>query len=206
MKPLVPILLSALLAVPIGAVIASPAAADGAGVRVAVGGGNGVSVTAGGKVGGFRGKFTYRSGGRYDRYRGRHFGRPGFPYGYGHKPFVPFIGYSTQPYLSDWDRRRAQRPVVPPPPQNLPDEAELDPQTPPDPRGPRFAPARGIAAEQPEIVIGGPLPFGQPHVALDWRKYDLPEPAARESYIRVGRDVLVIDTVTRLVLRRAETG
>lgn len=209
MKPLVPVLLSAVLALSVGVAMPSSAVADGAGVRISAGIGHGVGVTAGGKVGGFRGRVTYRSDRGYRGSRGYRYGRrgkPGFPFGQGHQPFVPFIGYSDQPYQTEWERRRAQRPVIPPPPQNVPDEAELEPQAPPDPRGPRFAPARGIAAQSPRIVIGGPLPFGQPHVALDWRKYDLPEPGAREGYIRIGRDVLVIDTVTRLVLRRAETG
>ena len=69
---------------------------------------------------------------------------------------------------------------------------------PPDARGPRFEPARRPGAVP---AVGQRLPVGRPHVALDWRDYDLPEPAPGQSYVRFEGAVLLIEDGTRVVLQ-----
>lgn len=97
--------------------------------------------------------------------------------------------------------------VVVPTPRPAPPEPEpepvREPAPPPDPRGPLTVPVRGAAAE-PGYSVGEPLPPDLPHVTLDWRRYGLPEPPAGLVYARVGREVLLIDPVSRRVERRVE--
>jgi len=47
--------------------------------------------------------------------------------------------------------------------------------------------------------VGDILPPGVPHVTLDWRGYDLPEPPAGRVYARVGRSVLLITASDRVI-------
>jgi Ni/Co efflux regulator RcnB len=52
---------------------------------------------------------------------------------------------------------------------------------------------------QPAYKIGEALPSDLPHVTLDWRQFDLPEPPAGQIYARVKRDVLLITATGRIV-------
>lgn len=61
---------------------------------------------------------------------------------------------------------------------------------------------RGTAADT--ITVGRPLPADLPHVTLDWRTYGLPEPPPGEIYARVGRDVVLIDPASRVVVELLE--
>jgi Ni/Co efflux regulator RcnB len=71
---------------------------------------------------------------------------------------------------------------------------------PPDPSGPlRLSPARGMAAAAPTYNVGEALPPTLPHVTLDWRQFNLPEPPPGRLYARVGRDVLLITSSGRIV-------
>jgi Ni/Co efflux regulator RcnB len=76
----------------------------------------------------------------------------------------------------------------------------VEPPPPPDPRGPlRLTPARGIAPGAAPYSVGEALPQHLPHVTLDWRQFDLPEPPPGRLYARVGRDVLLITATGRVV-------
>ena len=71
---------------------------------------------------------------------------------------------------------------------------------PPDPQGPlRLTRARGAPVAQVAFRLGEPLAPDQPHVTLDWRRYDLPEPPAGQFYGRVGRTVLLMAESGRIV-------
>lgn len=94
-------------------------------------------------------------------------------------------------------------PAPPPPPEP---EVVAAPPPPPDPRGPRFAPARGVVPIGPRYVVGSPLPRREPYVALDWRKFELPEPVVGQEYIRLGRDVMLIDSASRVVIEVVSSG
>ena len=75
-----------------------------------------------------------------------------------------------------------------------------EPSPPPDPRGPlRRIPARGVAPGAAPFIVGEALPPSLPHVTLDWRHFDLPEPPPGRLYARVGRDVLLITAAGRIV-------
>ncbi len=92
-----------------------------------------------------------------------------------------------------------------PPPAPPPDPAAES--EPPDPRGPaRRAIARGLTPAAETFPIGEALPAGLPHVTLDWRYYDLPEPPAGRIYARVGRTILLITPGDRIVERIVEPG
>lgn len=138
--------------------------------------------------------FGDRPARRDRRHRPRHRPpRPALPYGYYYD------------YDDDYDRDETV--VVPPPappPAPVPLASPVD-QPPPDPRGrSRFVPARGVAAEPSAYTIGEPLPPGVPHVTLDWAYYRLPEPPPGRIYARVGRDVLLIEAASRVVVGRIE--
>ncbi|MBY8974730.1 RcnB family protein [Rhodobacteraceae bacterium NNCM2] len=110
-------------------------------------------------------------------------------------------------YYGDTIRREEQVVVIQPPAPIPPPKPEfLEPILPPDMRGPRFAPARGLPPPIPGYVVGEPLPPGEPYVALDWWQFDLPEPVIGREYIRIGNDVLLIDSASRMVLERVEPG
>lgn len=136
--------------------------------------------------------------------------------------------------LDDWDRRehrrrkyhRNDRPiyygdtirrdetiVVVPRPVPAPPPPEIDVVVPvpvpvpvPDVRGPRFAPARGVLPSVPPFAVGQPLPPREPFVTLDWWRFDLPEPPPGQQYVRMGRDVLLIDSTSRMVIELVEPG
>lgn len=95
--------------------------------------------------------------------------------------------------------------IVQPPAPAPPPEPEVVVVTPPpDPRGPRFAPARGIVPAAPLFAVGAPLPRREPFVTLDWRRFELPEPGIGQEYVRLGRDVLLIDSTSRVVLEAVQ--
>lgn len=109
------------------------------------------------------------------------------------------------PHFDDDDDDRI---VLIPIPAPRPEPAEPEPAAPappPDPRGAAIKRARGAATEAP-YTVGEPLPGDVPHVTLDWRRYELPEPPPGKIYARVGRAVLLIDAATRVVERRVEPG
>lgn len=111
----------------------------------------------------------------------------------------PFLFFDDD----DDDERIIVVPAPPPPRPVEPEPEAAEPPPPPDPRGPSFQPARGLATAEP-YAIGEPLPEGVPFVSLDWRQYGLPEPPAGLIYARVGRDVLLIEPVSRVVRRRVD--
>jgi Ni/Co efflux regulator RcnB len=75
----------------------------------------------------------------------------------------------------------------------------VEPPPPPDPRGPLRLAARGTAPTGVPYTVGEALPPDLPHVTLDWRQFDLPEPPPGRLYARVGRDVLLITATDRVV-------
>jgi len=128
-------------------------------------------------------------------HRPRH--RPGrdwrdgrYYYGY------PYLGHYGGTYYA---APLAPREPEPPPVAVAPPEPE-PPAPPPDPRGPLFlSPARGSAEAAETWQVGDILPPGVPHVTLDWRGYDLPQPPAGRVYARVGRSVLLITASDRVI-------
>ncbi|HSF96510.1 MAG TPA: RcnB family protein [Thermohalobaculum sp.] len=119
----------------------------------------------------------------------------------GHRRDGRFRVFIPHPYYYPYDRDDAATPPAEPaePPEPV---TPPEPQAPPDPLGPlNRSLARGAAAPEPPWQLGHPLPAGLPHVTLDWRRYDLPEPPAGRLYARVGRDVLVITAAGRVVER-----
>lgn len=112
--------------------------------------------------------------------------------------YFPIFGYGD---YYDRDSPLALPPALPPPPpEPQVVEAPVEPPPPPDPRGPlRLTSARGVSPAEPPYAVGEALPADLPHVTLDWRQYDLPEPPAGRLYARIGRDVLLITEVDRVV-------
>ena len=112
--------------------------------------------------------------------------------------YFPIFGYGD---YYDRDSPLALPPALPPPPPEPPVvEAPAEPPPPPDPRGPlRLTQARGMPPAEPPYAVGEALPADLPHVTLDWRQYELPEPPAGRLYARIGRDVLLITEVDRVV-------
>ncbi|MEM6905873.1 MAG: RcnB family protein [Pseudomonadota bacterium] len=137
--------------------------------------------------------------------KGTHPRRP-FGKGFGRRPL--FFAYGGS-YESEWDRyRNSKRVVVTPTPTPVP-PPEPEPvaaPSPPDLRGPRFTPARGLRRAQAPLAEGGFLPRRLPVVSLDWRSYELPEPGPGELYVRVSGQVLLIDPASRRILRRVSSG
>ncbi len=182
----------ALLALPFLAV-PEPASAGGlggarAGAKLAVSGGGVRAKVAIGKHGlksrrGFHGKAKRRHHHKkyYHKKRNR-FGSYPFVYSVRERDVdpEPQVVIVTQPQVS----------VTPPA-----EPVALDPKG-----SVRFLPARTRLSARRAPVVGGTLPLSRPHVALDWRRYDLPEPAPGQAYARVGRDVLLIEPATRTVL------
>ncbi|MDH3668684.1 MAG: hypothetical protein OEN23_17300 [Paracoccaceae bacterium] len=102
---------------------------------------------------------------------------------------------------------RADPPPAPPAARPAPPPDPVVETEPPDPRGPaRRAVARGLTPAVETFPIGEALPAGLPHVMLDWRYYDLPEPPAGRIYARVGRTILLITPEDRIVERIVEPG
>lgn len=113
--------------------------------------------------------------------------------------------FAVPVFVDDDDDDGAPRVVFVPVPSPAPREPEpvAAPAPPPDPRGPLTVPVRGAPAG-PVYAVGEPLPADLPHVTLDWRRYGLPAPPAGLVYARVGRDVLLIEPVSRRVERRVD--
>lgn len=111
------------------------------------------------------------------------------------RPFFPFFHGDHD------DDRIIVVPAPAPPPPGPPEPETAEPPPPPEPGGPVMMTARG--ATPPErYTVGEPLSV--PFVTLHWRQYGLPEPPAGLIYARVGRDVLLIDPVSRVVRRRLD--
>ena len=97
-------------------------------------------------------------------------------------------------------RRRVPDPVPDPVPVPPVVVVPVEPPPPPDPHGPlRRTLARGLEPVPAPYSLGEALAPNLPHVTLDWRKYDLPEPPPGRLYARVGRDVLLITAAGRVV-------
>jgi hypothetical protein len=96
----------------------------------------------------------------------------------------------------------AETPAAPAP---TPPAPEPEAKEPLDPRGAhRRHLARGAEAITADWQAGGTLPPGVPYVKLAPEAYDLPAPPPGRIYVRVRRDVLLIDPVTRLIEKVAE--
>lgn len=124
-----------------------------------------------------------------------------------HKKFRPWRKrYRYNPIFYGDTIREETIVVVNPPAPPAPPEPEVvaEPAPPPDPRGPRFTPARGVVPAGPKFAVGAPLPRRQPFVTLDWRRFDLPEPDIGREYVRMGRDVLLIDSSSRIVIETVD--
>lgn len=111
-----------------------------------------------------------------------------------HYSYPYFYSRRDRGYYVEREPAPAPVEVAPPPP------VVVAPPPPPDPRGPlRRTPARGIAPIAVPYILGEALPPGLPHVTLNWRQFDLPEPPPRQLYARVGHDVLLITATGRIV-------
>jgi len=111
-------------------------------------------------------------------------------------PWLRFYREDTLPETAPSDPPPPARPPAPPPEAIAPAE----PPPPPDPQGPlRLSPARGALPGTERWLLGEALPPDLPHVTLDWRRYDLPEPPPGRIYARVGRSVLLITAGERVV-------
>ena len=175
-------MIAMIVALGLGAALAVPAEA-GLKFSVRIGGGTGSASVQHGD--GFKG--GRRSHRRHDR-------RPGRRH-HGSFPFPHHIH-------GDHSRRERRAEPVPAPPAPAPPVAvaPVEPPPPPDPHGPlRLTPARGVVSGAAPYVVGEALPGNLPHVTLDWRKFELPEPPPGRIYARVGRDVLVITAAGRVV-------
>jgi Ni/Co efflux regulator RcnB len=170
-----------IVALGLGLIFAPPAAAE-VGFSVRIGNGDSSVTLQGGKL--------IRRGvakGGHGPWRRR-----------GHRRSKPY-GYFLPPYYRSYREERVEtrpEPVAPPAPVVV---APVEPPPPPDPRGPVRLTARGSAPVAARYVVGEALPADLPHVTLDWRQFDLPEPPAGQIYARVGRDVLLISTNGRIV-------
>lgn len=131
-----------------------------------------------------------RFGGHRDRHDGkRRFRRPHFP------------------IIVERERRVETRIVEVPVETPPPEKPETAPPPPPDPRGTfRRLPARGTGASRPVPEPGAVIAAGRPLVLLDWRAYALPEPGPGQSWVRLGRAVLLIDLDTREVIAAGPDG
>jgi Ni/Co efflux regulator RcnB len=110
--------------------------------------------------------------------------------------------FSLFPHYGGYRDRDRERAPVAPTPAPVPPVAVVPAEhpPPPDPHGPlRLTPARGVAPVAAPYVLGQALPGNLPHVTLDWREFELPEPPPGRLYARVGRDVLVITATGRIV-------
>lgn len=185
-------------ALALGAALAMPAQA-GFGFSIHVGGGQiSRGHTSGGHTGrGVHASTTQRNGAfwgerrvkrRSERQRQRH-----------HGSFLFFRDFDRDYGRRDRDRAPVRPDPVPAPPVAV---APVEPPPPPDPHGPlRRMPARGVVPGPAPYSLGEALPPSLPHVTLDWRKFELPEPPPGRLYARVGRDVLLITATGRVVER-----
>jgi hypothetical protein len=109
------------------------------------------------------------------------------------------------PWLRSYRVRNYEDPLAlppvapaPPPEPRVVEAAPAEPAPPPDPRGAAIQRARGASLAAP-FTIGEALPQDLPHVTLDWRRFELPEPPPGRIYARIGRDVLLITAEGRVV-------
>lgn len=116
---------------------------------------------------------------------------------YRNQPFLADTLYFDGGYRSETREQPAPAPAAAPPPP-MPEIVEIDP---PDARGPSFETARGRFDGVPSYSVGAALPRGRPHVALDWRDYNLPRPPRGQSYVRFDGAILLIDPTSRVVRR-----
>jgi hypothetical protein len=130
--------------------------------------------------------------GKHERHRKR-----------GHHGSAPRLHYYPYLYSRHYRGYRVEREPVPAPvPVEVapPPPIAVAPPPPPDPWGPlRRTPARGIAPIAVPYSLGEALPPDLPHVTLNWRQFDLPEPPPGQLYARVGHDVLLITATGRIV-------
>ncbi len=189
---MLPMIAALALGAALGAALAIPAQA-GSGFSVRIGGGHssvGAHASTTHKSGAHRGerRVKQRGGKRPERRleRRRHQGLHLFPrYYYGSYRRRDYEPAPVAPY------------TAPPPPEVV---VPVEPPPPPDPHGPlRLTLARGVEPAPTPYNLGEALPSTLPHVTLDWRKFDLPEPPSGRIYARVGRDVLLITSVGRVV-------
>jgi len=191
--------LTALIMLTAGLAIAAPGQADfRAGARIGTGtamGGTHIWIRIGDRLTP-RPPHRPDGGDRPQRYIPR---RPDGPH---HRPHPWPRPWPRDPWFRGYRFHDYEDPLaLPPLPPAAPAVAETspaEPAPPPDPRGPAIRRARGAPAE-PAFTVGEPLPSSLPHVTLDWRLFDLPEPPPGFIYARVGRDVLLITADSRVV-------
>ncbi|MEM8792988.1 MAG: hypothetical protein AAGE80_15315 [Pseudomonadota bacterium] len=156
-----------------------------------------------------RGSLGNRGHGFHNRYKSTGRGLKG-----GHDVYKPKEKFpKRRPFFGtfccDFTPREETVVIVKPPapPPEPPEEVvEVTPPPPPDPRGPRFERARIPGRSDLSYAVGDRVPRREPVVTLDWRRFDLPEPDSGTTYVRVGREVLVMDVFTREVLQIATPG
>jgi Ni/Co efflux regulator RcnB len=143
--------------------------------------------------------------------------RPGGAKGLG--PSQPAaLSSRPRPERPHWRHKRPRRPVIPviigrerveretvfvPVPVAIPapPPRPVIPEPPPDPRGPAARlPARGVIADRVTLTAGDTIDGGVPLVMLDWRGHALPEPAPGDAWVRLGRQVVLIEIATRRVV------
>lgn len=149
------------------------------------------------RIGSGIGKLTFQKGGGFenDRWRHRKPKRRSFrrshAYPYNVSPYYRIYRDDRVETVPERQAPRVEPPVTVAPAEPLP--------PPPDPRGPLRLMARGGEPASAPYNVGEALPTGLPHVTLDWRRYDMPEPPPGRIYARVGRDVLLITAIGRVV-------
>ena len=149
------------------------------------------------RVGSGGSSVTIQKGGAVQGQQWRH-QKPGRRSHQGSRPYPYYPAPYYRTYREEYVERppeRVEPPAIPAPPVAV---APVEPP-PPDPRGPVRLTARGAAPNAVQYNVGEALPSSLPHVTLDWRKYELPEPPPGQIYARVGRDVLLITAVGRIV-------
>lgn len=141
---------------------------------------------------------------RPDHVRGGKPGRTGHRPKRGHRHKTgTLIVYTERDHPFDRMRRNAEsgvtQPADPVEPEPVPADAPV--AEPLDPRSPRsIALARGVDVPSAPFAVGRPLRRGVPQVTLNWRSYGLPEPPIGQIYVRVGRDLLLIEATSRRVV------
>lgn len=121
-------------------------------------------------------------------------------YHYGLPLVVPYV--QPTPVRTDPEPVPPQTPQPPQEPKAQDKPAEAKPL---DPTGThRLTRARTQPVAQPAWEIGAPLPRSLPHVLLSPDRYGLPIPPEGQIWVRIRRDVLLIEAATRTVLKRHE--
>lgn len=103
-------------------------------------------------------------------------------------------------YIDRTEREPAAPTETPPTPAPPPAPPETEEAEPLDPRGThRRHLARGAEVDDTTWRPGQVLPPDMPYVKLSPEAYGLPEPPQGRIYARIGRDVLIIDPVSRVI-------